>query len=96
MVDKKYEILTEILIGLKLDENINLPNYSKNIFKNQDIKHINERHRSVVIEWLSYVNHHFNQSNETLFLLWAERNPAHTCPKLPPPQIVIFISFFCI
>ncbi len=68
MVDKKYEILTEILIGLKLDENINLPNYSKNIFKNQDIKHINERHRSVGIEWLSYVNHHFNQSNETLFL----------------------------
>ena len=66
--DKKAEFLTEILIGLKLDEKINLPNYSNNIFKNQDIKNINERHRGVVIEWLSYINHHFSQSNETLFL----------------------------
>ena len=65
---KKEEILTEILIGLKLDEKINLPNYSNNIFKNQDIKSINERHRGVVIEWLSYINHYFNQSNETLFM----------------------------
>ena len=67
-IDKKAEFLTEILIGLKLDEKINLPNYSNNIFKNQDIKNINERHRGVVIEWLSYINHHFRQSNETLFL----------------------------
>ena len=65
---KKEEVLTEILIGLKLDEKINLPNYSNNIFKNQDIKSINERHRGVVIEWLSYINHYFNQSNETLFM----------------------------
>ena len=65
---KKEEILTEILIGLKLDEKINLPNYSNNIFKFQDIKSINERHRGVVIEWLSYINHYFNQSNETLFM----------------------------
>lgn len=65
---RKEEILTEILIGLKLDEKINLPNYSNNIFKNQDIKSINERHRGVVIEWLSYINHYFNQSNETLFM----------------------------
>ena len=65
---KKEENLTEILIGLKLDEKINWPNYSNNIFKNQDIKSINERHRGVVVEWLSYINHYFNQSNETLFM----------------------------
>ena len=66
--NKTEEFLTEILIGLKLDEKINIPDYSKNIFKNQDIKDINERHRGVVIEWLSYVSHFFNQSNETLFM----------------------------
>lgn len=65
---KKEEILTEILIGLKLDEKINLPNYSTNIFKNQDLRSINERNRGVVIQWLSYVNHYFKQSNETLFM----------------------------
>lgn len=64
----KKEFLTELLIGLKADENINLPNYSNNIFKIQDIKNINEKHRAVVVEWLSYVNHHFSLSNETLFL----------------------------
>ena len=64
----KKEFLTEILVGLKLDEKINLPNYSNNIFKIQDIKNINEKNRSVVIEWLSYINHHFNLSNETLFM----------------------------
>ena len=37
-VDKKVEFLTEILIGLKLDEDISFPYYSKDIFKNQDIK----------------------------------------------------------
>ena len=66
--NKKEEFLTEILIGLKLDEKINFPDYSNNIFKNQDIKDINEGHRGVVIEWLSYINHFFNQSNETLFM----------------------------
>ena len=66
--NKTEEFLTEILIGLKLDEKINFPDYSNNIFKNQDIKDINERHRGVVIEWLSYVNHFFNKSNETLFM----------------------------
>jgi hypothetical protein len=65
---KKEENLTEILIGLKLDEKINWPNYSNNIFKNQDMRSINERHRGVVVEWLSYINHYFNQSNETLFM----------------------------
>ena len=64
----KKEFLTEILIGLKLDEKINLPNYSNNIFKIQDINNINEKHRSVVIEWLSYISHHFSLSNETLFM----------------------------
>lgn len=66
--NKAEEFLTEILIGLKIDEKINFPDYSNNIFKSQDIKDINERHRGVVIEWLSYVNHFFNQSNETLFM----------------------------
>ena len=61
--NKTEEFLTEILIGLKLDEKINFPDYSNNIFKNQDIKDINERHRGVVIEWLSYVNHFFNKRN---------------------------------
>ena len=64
----KKEFLTELLIGLKTDEKINLPNYSNNIFKYQDIKNINEKHRAVVVEWLSYINHHFGLSNETLFL----------------------------
>ena len=49
----KREYLTEILIGLKKDEKINLPCYSSNIFKYQNYSEINERHRSVVIEWLS-------------------------------------------
>ena len=66
--NKKEEFLTELLIGLKFDEKINLPEYSNNIFRCQDIKDINEKHRGVVIEWLSYINHYFNQSNETLFL----------------------------
>ena len=66
--NKKEEFLTEILIGLKLDEKINFPDYSNNIFKYQDIKAINEKHRGVVIEWLSYVNYFFNKSNETLFM----------------------------
>ena len=64
----KKEFLTELLIGLKTDEKINLPNYSNNIFKYQDIRNINEKHRAVVVEWLSYVNHYFGLSNETLFL----------------------------
>ena len=66
--NKKEEFLTEILIGLKLDERINLPDYSKNIFRYQDIKEINEKHRAIVIEWLSYINLFFNQSNESLFM----------------------------
>ena len=64
----KREFLTEILIGLKKDEKINLPNYSSNIFKYQDYSEINERHRAVVIEWLSYIVCYFSQSNETLFM----------------------------
>ena len=68
LFNKKEEFLTEILIGLKLDEKINLPDYSKNIFQIQDTRDINERHRGVVVEWLSYINHYFNQSNETLFM----------------------------
>lgn len=68
LFNKKEEFLTEILIGLKLDEKINLPGYSKNIFQIQDIKDINERHRGVVVEWLSYINYYFNQSSETLFM----------------------------
>ena len=62
------EYFTEILIGLKFDENTNSPNYINNIFKNQDRKYINERNRGVVIEWLSYINHYFNQRSETLFM----------------------------
>ena len=62
------EFLTEILIGLKKDEKINKPLYSNNIFKLQDSSEINEKHRSVVIEWLSYIIHYFSQSNETLFI----------------------------
>ena len=64
----KKEFLIEILIGLKSDEKINLPNYSNNIFKFQEKENINERHRAVVVEWLSYINHYFNLSNETLFM----------------------------
>ena len=62
------EFLTEILIGLKKDEKINIPSYSNNIFKYQDSSEINEKHRAVVIEWLSYIIHYFSQSNETLFM----------------------------
>ena len=62
------EFLTEILIGLKKDEKINKPLYSNNIFKLQDSSEINEKHRAVVIEWLSYIIHYFSQSNETLFM----------------------------
>ena len=64
----KKEFLTDILLGLKNDEKINIPCYSNNIFKCQDNSEINERHRAVVIEWLSYIVHFFSQSNETLFL----------------------------
>ena len=64
----KREYLTEILIGLKKDEKINLPCYSSNIFKYQNYSEINERHRIVVIEWLSYIVCYFSQSNETLFM----------------------------
>jgi hypothetical protein len=62
------EFLTEILIGLKKDEKINIPQYSHDIFKNQDPTEINEKHRAVVIEWLSYIILYFSQSNETLFI----------------------------
>ena len=62
------EFLTEILLGLKKDEKINIPSYSNNIFKYQDSSEINEKHRAVVIEWLSYIIHYFSQSNETLFM----------------------------
>jgi hypothetical protein len=64
----KKEFLTEILIGLKMDEKINLPSYSNDIFKIQDKRNINEKHRAVVIEWLSYMGHHFSLSNQTLFM----------------------------
>ena len=64
----KKDFLTEILIGLKKDEKINKPCYSNDIFKNQDSTQINEKHRAVVIEWLSYIVHYFSQSNETLFM----------------------------
>ena len=64
----KREFLTEIFVGLKKDEKINLPSYSSNIFKLQDYSEINERHRIVVIEWLSYIVCYFSQSNETLFM----------------------------
>ena len=49
-----------------MDEKINLPNYSNDIFKIQDKRNINEKHRAVVIEWLSYM---FSLSNETLFIV---------------------------
>ena len=62
------EFLTEILIGLKKDEKINIPQYSHDIFKYQDPTEINEKHRAVVIEWLSYIIYYFSQSNETLFI----------------------------
>ena len=62
------EFLTEILVGLKKDEKINIPSYSNNLFKYQDSSEINEKHRAVVIEWLSYIIHYFSQSNETLFM----------------------------
>lgn len=64
----KKEFLTEILISLKKDEKINIPCYSNNIFKYQNCHEINERHRAVVIEWLSYIVCYFSQSNETLFM----------------------------
>ena len=64
----KREFLKEILVGLKKDEKINLPSYSNNIFKYQNYSEINERHRAVVIEWLSYIVCYFSQSNETLFM----------------------------
>ena len=65
---KTKELLLEQLRGLKKDEKINLPNYSGNIFKFQNSKEINERHRKVVIEWLSYINHYFGNKSETLFM----------------------------
>ena len=64
----KKEFLTEILIGLKKDEKINKPCYSNEIFKYQNSSEINEKHRAVVIEWLSYTVCYFSQSNETLFM----------------------------
>ena len=64
----KKEFLTEILIGLKKDEKINIPCYSNEIFKYQNSSEINEKHRAVVIEWLSYTVCYFRQSNETLFM----------------------------
>ena len=64
----KKEFLTEILIGLKKDEKINIPCYSNEIFKYQNPSEINEKHRAVVIEWLSYTVCYFSQSNETLFM----------------------------
>ena len=64
----RKDFLTEILIGLKKDEKINKPCYLNDIFKNQDSTQINEKHRAVVIEWLSYIVHYFSQSNETLFM----------------------------
>ena len=64
----RKEFLTEILIGLKKDEKINKPLYLNNIFKYQDSPEINEKHRAVVIEWLSFIIHYFSQSNETLFM----------------------------
>ena len=64
----KKEFLTEILIGLKKDEKINIPCYSNEIFKYQNSSEINEKHRAVVIEWLSYTVCYFSQSNETLFM----------------------------
>ena len=64
----KKEFLTEILFGLKKDEKINIPFYSSNIFLLQNESEINEKHRAVLIEWLSYVVFYFSQSNETLFM----------------------------
>ena len=64
----KKEFLTEILIGLKKDEKINNPSYSSNIFAIQNESEINEKHRAVVIEWLSYMACYFSQNNETLFM----------------------------
>ena len=64
----KKEFLKEILISLKKDEKINIPSYSSNIFKCQNCLEINEKHRAVVIEWLSYIVCYFSQSNETLFI----------------------------
>ena len=62
------DFLTEIIISLKKDEKINIPCYSNNIFKYQNNYEINEKHRNVVVEWLSYVVYYFSQSNETLFM----------------------------
>ena len=64
----KKEFLGEILIGLKKDERINIPYYSSNIFSLQNELEINEKHRAIVIEWLSYIVYFFSQSNETLFM----------------------------
>ena len=62
----KREFLTEILIGLKKDEKINLPCYSSNIFKYQNYSEINERHRIVVIDDLIYVSKNIYTQNDII------------------------------
>ena len=65
-LEKEY--IYEIIINLLKDEKINSLNYSLNFFELQDINIINEKHRAVLIEWLSNSSSKWLPNDETLFL----------------------------
>ena len=62
------EYLQEIITNMLKDEKLNSVNYSLNFFGLQDINIINEKHRGVLIEWLSNSSAKWQQNDETLFL----------------------------
>ena len=50
------------------DEKVNSLDYSSNFFKKQDLNNINEKHRGVLIDWLSHSSANWEPSDETFFL----------------------------
>ena len=61
------EYLHEIIVNMLKDEQINSVDYSVSFFKLQDINIINEKHRRVLIEWLSNSSAKWQPNDETLF-----------------------------
>lgn len=66
--DELKEYLNEIIINMLTDEKINSLNYSYDFFNKQDSNNINEKHRGVLIDWLSHSSANWEPNDETLFL----------------------------
>ena len=63
------DYLEDICKNIKKDERMNIYDYSsKNLFRLQDQKYINEKSRSIIFQWLVYNNYYWELNDDTIFM----------------------------